>query len=182
MTAVENMTVIEDRSRAAAWLLLSAFIVLVDQLSKTYITRHFGEFEFRSVLPILDITRMHNVGGVCDTLATIGDALLAQGHLRVFPQANFSAGGWAPIGGGTSGPNSWLLVSEDAADRLYDQAHAGYSRDLGSGWVYNTDLSSSLAHELDHLHGNDHITNPNNTKNGVLTPNTRACADLWMGN
>jgi len=70
MTAVENMTVIEDRSRAAAWLLLSAFIVLVDQLSKTYITRHFGEFEFRSVLPILDITRMHNVGAAFSFLAS----------------------------------------------------------------------------------------------------------------
>jgi signal peptidase II len=70
MNAVENMNVVEDRSRAAAWLLLSAFIVLADQLSKTYITRHFGEFEFRSVLPILDITRMHNVGAAFSFLAS----------------------------------------------------------------------------------------------------------------
>ena len=70
MNAVENMTVVEPRGRAAAWLLLSAFIVVADQVSKAYITRHFGEFEFTSVLPILDITRMHNVGAAFSFLAT----------------------------------------------------------------------------------------------------------------
>jgi hypothetical protein len=55
---------------------------------------------------------------------------------------------------------------------MYDRAHAGWSTDTGSGWVYNADLSSTPAHELDHLHGNDHIINPNNAENGVLTPNT----------
>jgi hypothetical protein len=128
------------------------------------------------------LTRMHNLGGECDVLATIGDALLAHGTLRLFPQANFSAGGWAPLGGGSSGPRSWALISEDAVDRMYDQAHGGYSVDPGSGLTYNTDLSTTLAHELDHLHGNDHITNANGTHNGVLTPNTRGCADIWMGN
>ena len=47
-----------------------AVIVLLDQLTKTYITRHFGEFEFRTVLPILDITRMHNVGAAFSFLAS----------------------------------------------------------------------------------------------------------------
>src|ERR1700734_147477 len=50
-----------NRGRAAVWLLLSALVVLADQLSKSYITSHYGEFEFTTVLPILDITRMHNV-------------------------------------------------------------------------------------------------------------------------
>jgi len=57
-------------SRAAAWLLLSALIVIADQVSKEYITRHLGEFEFRTVLPILDITRMHNVGAAFSFLAS----------------------------------------------------------------------------------------------------------------
>ncbi|MEA3132610.1 MAG: signal peptidase [Gammaproteobacteria bacterium] len=70
MTAVENMIMVENRSRAAGWLLLSAFIVFADQISKAYITRHFGEFEFTSVLPILDITRMHNVGAAFSFLAS----------------------------------------------------------------------------------------------------------------
>ena len=64
------MTVEQNRGRAAVWLLLSAFIVLADQLTKAYITRHYGEFEFTSVLPILDITRMHNVGAAFSFLAS----------------------------------------------------------------------------------------------------------------
>jgi signal peptidase II len=58
------------RGRAAVWLLLSALIVLADQVTKSYITSHYGEFEFTTVLPILDITRMHNVGAAFSFLAT----------------------------------------------------------------------------------------------------------------
>ena len=64
------MTVTENRSRAIVWLLLSAFVVLADQLTKSYITQHYGEFEFTTVLPILDITRMHNVGAAFSFLAS----------------------------------------------------------------------------------------------------------------
>jgi signal peptidase II len=64
------MTVSENRGRATAWLLLSALVVLADQVTKSYITAHYGEFEFTAVLPILDITRMHNVGAAFSFLAT----------------------------------------------------------------------------------------------------------------
>jgi signal peptidase II len=64
------MTVSENRGRAAAWLLLSALVVLADQATKSFITTHYGEFEFTPVLPILDITRMHNVGAAFSFLAT----------------------------------------------------------------------------------------------------------------
>ena len=59
-----------NRGRAAIWLLLSVLVVLADQLSKRYITSHYGEFEFTTVLPVLDITRMHNVGAAFSFLAT----------------------------------------------------------------------------------------------------------------
>ena len=59
-----------NRGRAVVWLLLSALIVLADQLSKSYITSHYGEFEFTTLLPVLDITRMHNVGAAFSFLAT----------------------------------------------------------------------------------------------------------------
>jgi signal peptidase II len=59
-----------NRGRAVVWLLLSALVVLADQVSKSYITSHYGEFEFTSVLPVLDITRMHNVGAAFSFLAT----------------------------------------------------------------------------------------------------------------
>jgi signal peptidase II len=58
------------RGRAGSWLLLSGFVVLADQVSKAYITRHFLEFEFTRILAVLDITRMHNVGAAFSFLAT----------------------------------------------------------------------------------------------------------------
>lgn len=58
------------RGSAAAWLMLSALVVLADQLSKSYIAQHFGEFEFITVLPVLEITRMHNVGAAFSFLAS----------------------------------------------------------------------------------------------------------------
>ena len=71
MSSAEHITVVDKRgSRATGWLFLSAFIVMADQLSKEYITRHFGEFEFTRVLPILDITCMHNVGAAFSFLAS----------------------------------------------------------------------------------------------------------------
>jgi signal peptidase II len=60
----------ENRGRAAIWLLLSALVIVADQLSKSYIVDHFGEFEFVKILPVLDITRMHNVGAAFSFLAS----------------------------------------------------------------------------------------------------------------
>jgi signal peptidase II len=64
------MTIEENRGRAASWLLLSALVVLADQLSKAYIAGHYLEFEFIRILPILDITCMHNVGAAFSFLAS----------------------------------------------------------------------------------------------------------------
>jgi signal peptidase II len=64
------MTIDEKRSRAASWLLLSAFVVLADQVSKAYIARHYLQFEFTRMLPVLDITCMHNVGAAFSFLAS----------------------------------------------------------------------------------------------------------------
>lgn len=65
------MTIEEgNRSRAASWLLLSAFVVLADQVSKMYIVHHFLQFEFTRILPVLDITCIHNVGAAFSFLAS----------------------------------------------------------------------------------------------------------------
>jgi signal peptidase II len=64
------MSTHDIRGSAAIWLVLSAVVVLADQLSKSYIAQHFGEFEFITVLPILEITRMHNVGAAFSFLAS----------------------------------------------------------------------------------------------------------------
>src|ERR1700686_3313857 len=59
-----------NRGRAASWLLISAFVVLADLVSKAYIARHYLEFEFTRILPALDITCMHNVGAAFSFLAS----------------------------------------------------------------------------------------------------------------
>jgi signal peptidase II len=64
------MTIEEKRGGAAPWLALSAFVVVADQISKAYITRHLLEFEFIRILAVLDITRMHNVGAAFSFLAS----------------------------------------------------------------------------------------------------------------
>ncbi len=64
------MTIAENRGGAARWLLLSALVVIADQISKAYITSHFVEFEFTRILAVLDITRMHNVGAAFSFLAS----------------------------------------------------------------------------------------------------------------
>src|SRR6266436_6380395 len=64
------MTIEGNRGRPASWLLLSAFVILADQVSKVYIARHYLEFEFTRILPVLDITSMHNVGAAFSFLAS----------------------------------------------------------------------------------------------------------------
>jgi len=65
-----NVIATERSGSAASWLVLSVLVVILDQVSKSYIAQHFGEFEFMRVLPILDITRMHNVGAAFSFLAS----------------------------------------------------------------------------------------------------------------
>src|ERR1700676_3933109 len=64
------MIIEENRGGAASWLLLSAFVVVADQVSKSYISPHFVEFEFKRILAVLDITLMHNVGAAFSFLAS----------------------------------------------------------------------------------------------------------------
>jgi signal peptidase II len=45
-------------------------VVVADQLSKAYIAGHYLEFEFTRILPVLDITCMHNVGAAFSFLAS----------------------------------------------------------------------------------------------------------------
>ena len=65
-----NVMASDRGGTAASWLFLSAVVVVIDQLSKNYIAQHFGEFEFVRILPVLDITRMHNVGAAFSFLAS----------------------------------------------------------------------------------------------------------------
>jgi len=54
---------------AARWLWLSALVIGLDQASKALIVAHFELFERRAVLPVLEITRLHNKGAAFSFLS-----------------------------------------------------------------------------------------------------------------
>ena len=54
---------------AIRWLWLSAIVVAVDQLSKAFIVTHFELFERRALLPVLEVTRLHNKGAAFSFLS-----------------------------------------------------------------------------------------------------------------
>ncbi|MGB8327313.1 MAG: signal peptidase II [Steroidobacteraceae bacterium] len=51
------------------WLPLAAAIAIADQLSKAWIEAHFSLYETFTVIPVLEITRLHNVGAAFSLLA-----------------------------------------------------------------------------------------------------------------
>jgi signal peptidase II len=59
-----------ERGKGWRWMLLSLLVVLADQVSKGYIVGHLEEFQVTSILPVLDITLMHNVGAAFSFLAS----------------------------------------------------------------------------------------------------------------
>jgi signal peptidase II len=63
------MNIVSNRGGAWRWLGLSLAVIALDQWSKYFITRHFTEFEFVTVVPVLQITRMHNLGAAFSFLA-----------------------------------------------------------------------------------------------------------------
>ena len=63
------MNIISNRGGAWRWLGLSLTVIALDQWTKNFITHRFNEFEFITVLPVLQITRMHNPGAAFSFLA-----------------------------------------------------------------------------------------------------------------
>jgi signal peptidase II len=51
------------------WLPLSAGVIVLDQLTKLEIVKRFELYESIEVLPVLDITRLHNTGAAFSMLA-----------------------------------------------------------------------------------------------------------------
>lgn len=131
------------------------------------------------------LDRMRQIGGICTALAFIGDALIAHTTLHIFPQGSYGISGHAPVGGGSSGVNSWAIISQDFINVGYDADHFLWfqnKRALGGNdlW-YKATLQTVLAHELDHLNNvNGHIYE-NGVENILVTTHTRQCSDVDMG-
>jgi signal peptidase II len=59
-------------SRSVWWLLLSLFIIVVDQYSKSLVVQNLVEFQRINLLPIFDLVRFHNTGAAFSLLADAG--------------------------------------------------------------------------------------------------------------
>jgi signal peptidase II len=133
-STTQQGSVLQVQRGAAGWLALSVLIVIADQISKAYIVHHFAEFEFISLLPVLDITRMHNVGAAFSFLAS------ASGWQR-----------WLFIGLAVAvslGIIAWLLRLQRSAHRLLA---CGLALVLG-GAVGNVIDRIRLGHVVDFIH------------------------------
>ncbi len=64
MTADEG-----SRKGALRWLWLAAAVIVADQLSKIVVVKKFALYEVLDVLPILELTRLHNTGAAFSLLA-----------------------------------------------------------------------------------------------------------------
>lgn len=64
------MTVDEgSRKGALRWLWLAAAVIVADQLSKIVVVKKFALYEVLDVLPVLELTRLHNTGAAFSLLA-----------------------------------------------------------------------------------------------------------------
>jgi len=126
------MSIELNRHRAGSWLLLSALVVLLDQVSKFYIGRNYLEFEFTRILPVLDITCMHNVGAAFSFLASasgwqrwvfIGLALVVSAGIVVW-LLRLPRGAHALLTGGLA------LVLGGAMGNVIDRIRLGYVIDF----------------------------------------------------
>ena len=54
------------------WLPLAAAVIVADQLSKGWIEARYALYESTALLPVLDITRLHNPGAAFSFLADAG--------------------------------------------------------------------------------------------------------------
>jgi signal peptidase II len=59
----------ESRSGALGYLLLSLLVIAVDQLTKLAVDKSMGLYQSIVVLPVLEITRLHNPGAAFSFLA-----------------------------------------------------------------------------------------------------------------
>lgn len=59
----------ESAGDARRWLWLSFAVIALDQASKALVVREFDLFEVKPLLPVLDLTRLHNTGAAFSFLA-----------------------------------------------------------------------------------------------------------------
>jgi len=120
------------RTGALRWLWLSLAVVIADQLTKALIVREFELYEVLDVLPVLEITRLHNTGAAFSMLATasgwqrwffIGLALAVSAGI-IYWLRNLPRGSSAWL------PAALALVMGGALGNVIDRVWHGYVIDF----------------------------------------------------
>ncbi len=71
-TAGMTRTLPRPRASGWRWLPLALGVIVLDQLTKAWVEARFELYESLAVLPVLDITRLHNPGAAFSFLADAG--------------------------------------------------------------------------------------------------------------
>jgi hypothetical protein len=123
---------------------------------------------------IAALDAMDAIGGVCSTLAAIGRRLVIEDHIKIYKQGDFPGfGGRSPPNGSNSNPsaNEWTTIADNWFDAYYDKDHK--SSIVHDAWAPR-DLQQVLAHELDHLNGEEaHVD-----ANPAITAHSQICSGL----
>jgi len=61
-----------ERSRAGRWYLLACLVVVIDQLTKYWVSSVFSYGETLELLPVLNLTLVHNMGAAFSFLSDAG--------------------------------------------------------------------------------------------------------------
>ena len=121
------------------------------------------------------INRIRAKGGKCAQLAGIADQLIARSDMVFFPRSSYAFNGAAPLGGGPTGPYSWMILDKEWVTKWYDPDHKTATDPTNPTGLT---LQAALAHELDHLDGEEHEVDADGHEKPQLTKNTLACSDL----
>lgn len=127
------MSAIEPVGNAGLrWLWLSAAVIVLDQLTKFVIVQSFALYDVVEVLPIFDLTRLHNTGAAFSLLATasgwqrwffvgvaLGVSALIIHWLRTLPREGSARSGCA-----------LALVMGGALGNVIDRLYHGYVVDF----------------------------------------------------
>jgi len=122
----------ERRLGALRWLWLALAVVIADQLTKALVVREFELYEVLEVLPVLELTRLHNTGAAFSMLAGasgwqrwffIGLALVVSGGI-VYWLRNLPRHSAAYL------PAALALVMGGALGNVIDRVWHGYVIDF----------------------------------------------------
>ncbi|MDX2426993.1 MAG: signal peptidase II [Cycloclasticus sp.] len=113
------------------WLWLSALVIVLDQISKLWVVKHFDLYESVALLPSVNLTYVHNTGAAFSFLSSAGGwqrwffiaiALIATTILMIWLSRLKRSERWMAV--------TLSLILGGAIGNLYDRISYGYVIDF----------------------------------------------------